>query len=274
MVGYITASIAVYTDLVCPENMFEAQRVSMKTCLFIPDCHIPFVDVRAYSIMLSIATDLAPQEVVILGDYLDFYNVSNHPKDSKIRVSLEEELCQGREHLAELRGLFPQSKITFIEGNHEYRLYRYLQSNAPQLSSFVDFADLIGLKGLGIDFVPYGPHQGYQPFNSFLTARHEPQSGGDNCASASLKKAFGSVIFGHTHRLQEAHGVGIDGREHTAISSGWLGNKNQPVFNFCKSHHQWQQGFTVGHFINGKWFLQTVKIKNGVGVLGGHYYEA
>jgi len=51
-----------------------------RTALIIPDAHIPFHDKQAYGLMLKVAQDVMPDEIVILGDYGDFNSVSGHDK--------------------------------------------------------------------------------------------------------------------------------------------------------------------------------------------------
>ena len=76
-----------------------------------------------------------------------------------------------------------------------------------------------------------------------------------------MVKAGCSVIFGHTHRIQESQIVTIDGSNLRGISSGWLGDKNHPVMSYVKNHHQWALGFSVVTVLdNGLWFNNLVHI--------------
>jgi hypothetical protein len=52
------------------------------------------------------------------------------------------------------------------------------------------------------------------------------------------------VVYGHIHRIEESHIVGLDGTNHVAFSVGWLGDKRKDkIFNYVKGHWQWQLGF-------------------------------
>jgi predicted phosphodiesterase len=246
----------------------------VKKALLIPDCHIPYQDQEAYDLMLWVAQDAGIDEVVILGDFLDFYGVNSHGKDPGITETLQEEITAGVEKLIQLKRLFPHAKRVYIEGNHEHRLGRYIASKCPDLYGVVDVYSLLELRVLGFEFVPFTPDQQYHVLGSKLVARHCPLSGGEHCAAGTVKKALTSVIFGHTHRIQEAQVVSIDGKNYRGISNGWLGDKNHPVMSYVKNHHQWAQGFSIVTVMDdGTWFNQLIHIIEGRCHYNGYIYS-
>ena len=186
--------------------------MGIKRALVIPDCHIPYEDKRAYQLMLDVASQTVhPDAIYILGDYSDFYSVNSHGKAPNINIKLKDEVYEVHQRLQELCDLFPKAKKVFIEGNHEYRLARYIQNKCPDLFDLLTIPDLFKLDEYGFDFIPYGPNQKTPILNSKLYARHEPISGGVHVAHGTVVKAGKSVIFGHTHRIQESQVVSIDG---------------------------------------------------------------
>lgn len=232
-----------------------------KRALIIPDCHIPFEDKKAYELMLKCADDVQPDEVVILGDYADFFNVTAHPKELDISTDLIDEVDAVQARLMELRAMFPKAKIVYIQGNHEFRLERYIRDKARELFGVVTIDTLLNLKALNIHHVPYGPNQKYHVLGSKLIARHEPISGGTHVAHGTVVKALSSVIFGHTHRLQESQIVAIDGGNYRGISAGWLGDSSHSVMSYVKNHHQWALGFSIVTVLPcGNWYNQLVHI--------------
>jgi hypothetical protein len=44
--------------------------MKLTTRLFIPDTHAPFHDKKAFALMLEVAKEVRPDEVVVLGDFL------------------------------------------------------------------------------------------------------------------------------------------------------------------------------------------------------------
>ena len=74
-----------------------------------------------------------------------------------------------------------------------------------------------------------------------MKARHEPLS---SSAKATASKALCSLVYGHIHRIEESHIVGLDGTNHVCFSVGWLGDKRKDkIFDYVKGHWQWQMGF-------------------------------
>lgn len=231
----------------------------MKKALIIPDCHIPAEDKKAYNLMLEVATSDQIDEIVILGDFADFYGVNSHGKDPRIDVKLAREIDQVNERLDELQMLFPEAGIQYAEGNHEYRLERYLMREAPEIFELVELKKLLKIEERGIKWHEYGPTQLGQVLGSNLYFRHEPLGGSEHVAADSVKKAGASIIFGHTHRIQEHQIVDINGNYHRGISAGWMGNKHHKSMNYVKSHHQWAMGFAVVTVLPSKDFFVDMK---------------
>jgi UDP-2,3-diacylglucosamine pyrophosphatase LpxH len=247
----------------------------IKRALVIPDCHIPYQDQSAYELMLAVAKDLDPDELVILGDYADFFAINSHGKDADmVGVLLMDEVQEVIAKLEELVRLFPNAKKVFCEGNHEYRLTRYLSQKAPDLFGVVDVPSILELDRLGFQYVPYGPNQKYNILGSKLIARHSPLAGGKHVAMNTAEKAMCSVIFGHTHRIQEAQIVTISGENYRGISSGWLGDKNSKVMQYVKNHHQWALGFSIVSVLeDGTWFNTLTHIIDDKCMYNGYLYE-
>lgn len=248
--------------------------MSIRTALVIPDCHIPYHDARAYQLMLDIATDIGIDELVILGDYADFYAINSHGKDPKMSSILQEEITEVVMKLSELKELFPKAKRVFIQGNHEYRLERYIAKNCPDLYGIFDTPSVLELNILGFEYIPFSPTQRYNVLGSNLIARHQPLSGGKHVAQNTAEKAMTSVIFGHTHRIQEAQAVAMDDQNFRGISSGWLGDVKHSVMQYVTGHHQWALGFSIIHVLDdGSWHRQLVHIINYKCLVNGYLYE-
>lgn len=211
--------------------------------------------------MLEAAILLQPTHIYILGDYADFYSISSYSKDPRIAGMLEDELVDVLTGLSELDELFPDAKKVFIEGNHENRLERYLCDKAPALFGVTSVYQLLNFdRRPNWQFVSYGPNQMTQIADSKLFARHEPLA---SSAKATAGKALCSLAYGHIHRIEESHIVGLDGTNHVAFSVGWLGDKRKDaVYDYVKGHNQWQLGFgavyvdsSTGLFYHNKYHI-------------------
>lgn len=216
--------------------------MELETVLIVPDVHKPFHHVKAYNLMLKAAQFINPKHIYILGDYADFYSVSSHQKHPEVFSMLKDEVVNVLMGLDQLDEMFPDAKKVFIEGNHEHRLERYLCERAPALFGVTSIEHVLELSGRpNWKFVPYGPNQQCAVAGSKLIARHEPLA---SSAKATAAKALCSLVYGHIHRIEESHIVGLDGSNHLSFSLGWLGDKrHDKVFDYVKNHHQWQLGF-------------------------------
>lgn len=217
--------------------------------VLIPDCHRPYHDRRAYKLMIQVMRFLYKlgclKEIVILGDYADIYCLHGHgSKDPRVYNMLVDEIEDVNKGLDELDKLFPKAKKIYIQGNHEFRFERYLLSNCPELFGITEFKSLIKMhERPNWKYIYYSPNQSYKVLGSKLTARHEPLG---SSAKATATKALCSLTYGHIHRIEESHIVGLDGTNHVCFSVGWLGDKrNDKIFSYVKSHHQWQLGFGI-----------------------------
>jgi len=219
----------------------------LNTALVIPDTHIPFHDQRAYDLMLEVATYQDISEVVILGDYADFYQINSYGTDPRIKEHFFDEVEAVYGELRFLRDSFPAAKIVYLMGNHEYRLERFIEQKAPELFGLLELPKLFHLSELKIQSIPYGPNQIHSVLGSQLYARHEPLGGNQHAAHNSVVRAGCSLIMGHLHRIQESQVVMINGSNHRGIMCGWLGDTKHPVMQYVKNHHQWALGFALVH---------------------------
>lgn len=194
--------------------------------------------------MLEVAAFVGVRHIYIKGDFADFYNLHQHgPKDPRVVHSLTSEIEAVRFALDELDALFPDARKHFIQGNHEWRLERYIQNKCPELFGFVTCQQLLQIEGRpNWVWHRYWPDQKCQVLNAQLWLRHEPLA---SSAAASLRKAMCSHSWGHTHRIDEAKIKGLN-HEIVAWSDGWLGDdRKDEVFGYVKGHFAWQKGFSI-----------------------------
>lgn len=196
--------------------------------------------------MLHVASSIQIDEIVVLGDYADFYSVSSHSKCSSVKQLLIDEVESVNEELDKLDKLFPSQLKVMLCGNHEFRLARYIQNQAPALFGVTDIRNLFKFdQRPNWRYVAYGPNQKHHVLGSKLIARHEPL--GPN-AETTARKAMASIVHGHTHRIEMACSTSLTGEQHISFCPGWLGDKrNETVFGYVKHHANWQLGFGIVH---------------------------
>lgn len=228
--------------------------------LMIPDAHIPYHDKRAWCTVLAVAQVWRPTCMVILGDFLDLFCVSSHPKKPSVRLSLEDEICGGRDCLDQLDALgVPHKRYVF--GNHENRMKRFIADKAPMFDGMLDVADLLGLERRGWDWTPYG--DGIELGELYIT--HDLNIAGKYAVRRSMDAAWSSTVIGHTHRLEIVHQTDARGRPCVGASFGWLGDFSAIDYMKKKiSTRQWRHGLGLCHMsVDGRADLQAIPLHQG-----------
>lgn len=223
--------------------------------------------------MLKVAKDIEPDEIIILGDFADFYSINQHgPKDPQLVQLLLYEVDAVNEKLDELDKLFPKANKVFIEGNHEHRLSRYIRNRAVELFGFLDTAGLFKLRERSKwKFIPFDANQKYNVLGSHLLARHCPI--GSN-SRTTVNRAMASVIHGHTHRIETNQMCSLDGSWFIGISNGTLADIKSPVMDYLPNHAQWSYGFSICHvFPNRNFFNQVIQIIDNKCMYGEKAYS-
>lgn len=213
-------------------------------------------------------------EVVLLGDYADFYGVSRHLKDPRVGQKLRDEVESVNEGLDELDRLFPDTKKVFLEGNHEQRLERYFVERAPEVFGVTEARTLFRMsERKHWQYIGFDRNQVYKVLDSELYARHRPLAVNP---LTGLQKGFVSLVFGDIHKILEMQAVGLDKKTRVAFCPGWLGDVKHRVFDYMASTPQWQHGFALVTVDgNSKNFHhEIIQIKDGVCVVHGKRFKA
>lgn len=219
--------------------------MSIERVLIIPDCHHPHHDVKAWELLLKVAKDFKPQHVIVLGDFADFYTVSSHSKDPTRSNQLDEEIAAVNVELRRLEKVTPGAKRVFIEGNHEFRLIRYLQDKAPELASLLSVPKLFKLHEHGWKHIPY--RKSFKMGSMRFT--HDVGPSGKHAAAKSMDAMGHNVVIGHCHRIEMVVQGTLEGDRHVGVSFGWLGDLNEiDYMHKDKVSKDWALGLGLGYF--------------------------
>ena len=120
------------------------------------DFQIPFHDEKALALFKLFLRRERPDWLVLNGDFQDFWEISSFDLTPRIGKESTEEIRIGKKILKSFRRTLPRARITWIEGNHEFRLRKYLIKNAKELYGLpgLSVPALFGLKDLKVDYVP------------------------------------------------------------------------------------------------------------------------
>ena len=233
----------------------------MKRAGFICDAHIPCEDPRAYELALDILQDIKVDCLILGGDWSDFYSLNQYGVSPDVQFNLEEERYAVRKRLREMRKAFKDVEIIYLQGNHEYRLERFVDKYAPQFFNMITTDKFFNLGEFDIKYIPYGHDQKHNVLGTPLIARHEPLSCSLHCAYQTVIKGARSMIFGHTHRIQSVILKNIDGQHLKGTSCGCLLDFDSPVFKYRKGVDSWAHGFNIITVLDdGIWFSEQIHI--------------
>jgi predicted phosphodiesterase len=235
---------------------------AVQTWVVMNDLQIPFHDSDAVDLVIDFAQDLEPHGVILNGDIVDCYSISDYTKNPMSYADLETEKGLAEIVMGHVKRTGAK-ELYWIGGNHEDRLRRYAWKNAPALAQTgeLDFARVFRTKENGFNYLPYG--EGVQLGRLYVThgdlvSKHSAYS-----AKAMFEKYGTSVLHGHTHRLGVYYKRDARG-PHAAYENGCL-CKLSPEY---AQHPNWQQGFSVVHLQpNGEFNVQQIPI-----LPGPHFY--
>lgn len=245
--------------------------MSLQSMLIIPDTHAPYHDKRAWRLMMKAAKANKPEIIIILGDFADCYAVSSHRKDPRRINMLDEELNEVGGLLDELDALGAKRKV-FVSGNHESRMERYLQDQAPELFNVVSMRGLLKIKKRGWEWVDY--LQDIKIGKVYYT--HEAGAGtGRPMAHKTLDTYHHSVATGHGHRTLYIVESDATGNAMVSAQFGWLGDLSKIDYaHRIKATKDWSLGFGWGYMRpNGYTYLQPITMVEYSCVLNGKLYE-
>lgn len=173
------------------------------------DFHVPFHDEAALAAFRRFLRRERPHWLILNGDFMDFWEISRFDLTPRGGKDFRDEIQIGRKILRSFRRLLPRARITWIEGNHEFRLRRYLIQNARALYGLpgLSVPELFGLKALRIEYVACHPAaskftDNFIRVGSLYVGHWDKVSLHGGCAAKNLVQTRGvSVLQGHTHRF-------------------------------------------------------------------------
>lgn len=238
------------------------------------DLQLPFVDEALLDAVYRFVEDFKPHDIVLNGDIIDCYEISDFDKRPERLFNLDTELEMARDVLVRLRRLAAKdARIWWVDGNHEERLTRAIWRHAQGFSFLVrDIPEALRLDELAAGFVPYGKHIEYLGF--VLTHGNFVSAYSAYTAKRHMERYRSSGVNGHTHRLGSYSVTDMHGRSHTWYEQGALCRKD---LDYVRGVANWQQGFLVGTVAGGALHPQLVHVietESGRGFYaGGKYYQ-
>jgi UDP-2,3-diacylglucosamine pyrophosphatase LpxH len=213
------------------------------------DFHVPYHDEKALKLLERFLSDQQPDIFIINGDFLDMWEISQFDRVPKFGKTFMEEIKTGKKILGRFRKILPETKIIYIEGNHEFRFRKYLIKSAPELYGLpgLSIPDLLDLKRLKIIYNPV--KEGANKFSDnfirlgdlYIGHWDKVNKHAGYTAKNLLDEKGVSLLQGHTHRFGVSARRYVDGQELIGIENFCLCRLDP----YYVSKPSWSQGFSV-----------------------------
>src|SRR3990167_5780554 len=106
-----------------------------ETWVILNDIQLPFEDkIVLNNLILPFIADLRPHGIILNGDVVDMYSISDFDKNPLTPASLNVEICGARRLMGKLAHIVKEG--IWLGGNHEDRLRKWVWKNPSLLSKF------------------------------------------------------------------------------------------------------------------------------------------
>lgn len=285
-------------EFVIPANEPSYKRPSFETwrsasdpvlCVLVGDQQAPYHDEKLHDLFIQWLHRNRPAQGILVGDTLDFPDISRHRDNPEWHVSAQECIDSAFSLLMDYVRASEATEWRKLMGNHDERLRTELLNRAERLYGIrpagetehaLSLKRLLHLDALGIDLVE--PDGNYTHAQARLSANAAVRHGwlvGKDSGQAALKSvdALGhTIVIGHTHKQSivgrtvydiDGHGSTLWGVETGCMckSEGGLGYTVAP---------DWQQGFAVATlWPDDTVHIDLAKYNNGVLTWRDQRYE-
>jgi predicted phosphodiesterase len=179
----------------------------------------------AHKAFVAVAKALKPDAIVLNGDVLDGARISRHDplyRTNPPTVKQEIDACQ--ERLGEIEKASKNSTLFWTYGNHDVRLWRYIQVNAPELH---------GMPSVELFEHFPGWHHGWRlDINDHVVIKHRLNNGIHAAYNNTLKSGR-TIVTGHLHRLCVTPWGDYDGRR-WGVDTGTLADPEGDQFVYME----------------------------------------
>lgn len=191
-----------------PKPFAETTAHALKPILLLTDVHVPEHDKPMMDLVRQVCADVPFHELILMGDFAELASSSQHGPVQQ--ESLQNDFNTTKAVLQDLVEWTPAAQSrAYLEGNHETRLTRFLERNAPQFLESLNVPTGLELETLGFAWVP----EDKQPIQrGNLTILHGHQLSNSkgyglpkyHAAKATERygRAGSITVFGHSHRAQ------------------------------------------------------------------------
>lgn len=254
--------VNAFYSLPVPENEeYTPFAINKQRLLIMSDIHVPYHDIKAIEAAITWAKDHQPDSILLNGDIIDCYQLSNFSRDPR-KMSFAKELDQLKLLLETLNTEFPDVPIYYKLGNHEERIELTVINRTPDLVGVVDYSlkSVVGFSNFNCTEIKDKRIIHFSNLN--ILHGHELFKGASmavNPARTAYLRATENTIVGHTHKSSEHNEVTLNGTLITTWSTGCL----------CYLHPQympinkWNHGFAFVKMDDDNFRVTNLRIHDG-----------
>lgn len=177
-----------------------------------------------------------------------------------------------REFYTALRKQHKDADIHASLGNHEMRVFKYIDRKAPEIIGRVTPEFLWGLDNLGISWKMYEepPHERH----AGIYVHHGATTSTTGLAVKSDIENYNiSLVRGHDHRGGVVYkSYPLTGSSLVGMGTGHLCDPSAYGLRYT-INPSWEKGFGIGYIVDGKAHLQFVPMRSYVCVLDGKVFQ-
>lgn len=227
----------------------------------LPDMQVPYNDEKTLYAIEKYLADNTWDEYINLGDFMDFDCISFYtkgkPRQTEAKRILNDYDVANKildKHQSIIRKNNKKAKFVYLEGNHEYRVERYLDEY-PQLEGIIEVEKGLRLKERKFSWIRsydkgilYRIGNAYFHHGKYIILHH----------TKKMVDHYGvSIFYGHTHDVQLYSKVNY-GNNKTLVgqSLGCLCKYDQEYIKDNPTN--WQQAFGVFYFLPNGFFTYYV----------------
>lgn len=243
-----------------------AKHKDIRAWIVIPDMQVPFHDKRSLKAVEKFMSAHRWDGYLNIGDFMDFDQISSF-NANKLRLLEGRNILKDYEvgnrildrHQEIVRKNNKHAEFVLIEGNHEYRIERYLDVN-PQFTGMLEVENALRLKERGFKWVRNWSKGDLYRIGKACFAHGQYTN---QYHSKKMVDTYGDNIFyGHTHDVQSFSRV-VRGRNKTQVGQSLGCLCNYELSYIEKNPSNWQQAFAVFYFLpNGLFSYYIPRIFN------------
>lgn len=239
------------------------------------DQQFPYHDKRAVELWFKVMKWYKPDVVDYLGDQSDqacyskysdgtteefFNSIAKRPEESPVPFVLETERIT-KEFYEQTRALRPNADVFVALGNHDIRVFSYMDKKAPQWLAEITPNALWGLDDLGIDYIYYSdlPRLRYGD----IYVHHGISALKDSVSSvkSDIDNLGVSLMRGHSHRLGSYYQTyELRNEVLRGFEIGHMSDVKCAGMMYTNVHN-WQLGFATATIVNDQPHIQLIEIR-------------